>query len=101
MTILVRTSVLKALLLLGGSVVLGAVVLLSRGTAQRPVERQDRRSDEMETRTRGVILRLKRKERLLQMHLAGWLTLLETAAHYRALDRGPPEFSWKQFRDAI
>ncbi len=96
-----RTSVLRALWLLVGSVVLGAVVLLSPRMGQGPVQRRKHQPDELEERTRGVILRLQRKERLIQRHLAGELTLLETAAHFRALDNGPPHFPWQQFRELV
>jgi hypothetical protein len=90
----------RALLLVGGLGV-AALVLLSQGTAtktrQPSLEQQKRRSDELDEKTRGVLWRLKRKERILQRHLAGKLTLLETAAHFRALDQGSPDFNWERF----
>jgi hypothetical protein len=103
MTILVRTSVLKALLLLGGGVVLATVALLAREATRKPapdtIEGQMRLSDELDEKARGVVRRLYRKERVLQMHLAGRLTLLEAAAHFRNLDQQGPLFRWEQFRE--
>jgi hypothetical protein len=100
---LARMSVRRSLLLAGAGLVLAALVLGARETGtktrQRSIEQQTRPSDEVDEKTRGVILRLRRKQRLTWMCLAGRLTLLETAAHFSALNDASPEFNWTKFRE--
>src|SRR5262249_12037999 len=38
------------------------------------------------------------KHQIVQEVIAGQMTLLEAAAHFRALDRQPPAFDWEAFR---
>src|SRR5262249_50308949 len=96
-----RIDGFRAVLLLAGSVLLVVLALLSRGTGQGPVDRQGRPSGELGEKTRRVIVRVKRKERGIQMHPARRPTFLQAAADFRALNSGPPEFSWQQFREGI
>jgi hypothetical protein len=68
-------------------------------TEQRAPAQEKAPAETLEERTRGVIRRLARKERAVQMLLAGQLTVLEAAAHYRLLDNGPPLFYWDKWRE--
>jgi hypothetical protein len=105
MTLFARTSVVRAVLLIGSGVVLATVALLVREATRKPatgtVEEQLRLGDELDEKARGAVRRMYHKERVLQLHLAGRLSLLEAAAHFRALDQEAPPFNWKQFREAI
>jgi hypothetical protein len=94
----------RLLLFVGVAVLLGAMGLAGQArwragaAGEQDITGAMRRSDALERQTRGVIRRMVRKERVVQAVLAGRLTLLEAAALFRALDHGPPAFSWTQFR---
>jgi hypothetical protein len=95
-----RVPVARGLLLVGVVVLVGALAVAVQGRWSGPDsrEQQERLADEMEQHRRAVIMRLERKERVIEAFLAGRLTLLEAAAYFRALDQGPPEFHWEHFR---
>src|SRR5262245_12138262 len=59
-----------------------------------PARHHDRDVEQM----RAVRARVDRKVHLVRELLAGQLTLLETAARFRALDLAPPRYPWEVFR---
>jgi hypothetical protein len=105
MALFIRSAAVRALLFLGAAVLLGVVAMTAREKWRRtmddPVRRHRQRGEELEQRTRAVIGRLERKEKIVKALLAGRLTLLQAAARFRALNEGPPAFGWDQFRDAM
>jgi hypothetical protein len=105
MALFIRSATVRALLFLGAAVLLGAVAMTTRERWRRtmddPVRRQQKRGDELERKIKAVLRRLERKERIVKALLAGRLTLLEAASRFRALNQGPPEFSWDRFRDSL
>jgi hypothetical protein len=54
--------------------------------------------EEPEELDRSALARLRRKHLISVGAAAGRLTLPEAAAHFHALDRGPPAFRWGLFR---
>lgn len=55
-------------------------------------------SDDLDARLRIALYKIDVKRQLTRELLAGRLTLLETAARYRALDRAHAGFVWNAFR---
>jgi hypothetical protein len=94
------------LLVLAVAVLVSALVLI-RGAGRRggsadppegSAEYEQRRGEEPLVQTRASIARIEHRKDLIRELLAGRLTLLETAAHFRALDRSNPSFNWDAFR---
>jgi hypothetical protein len=80
--------------------VLGTALMLAmRGRrAPAPSPAGEAGYHESPPEVRGFERRQARKDQVVQAVLAGRLTLLEAAALFRALDRGPPTFHWDSFR---
>jgi hypothetical protein len=94
-------------LLVLAAAVLGSALVLIRGAGRRggstdppegSAEYEQHRGEEPLAQTRATIARIEHRKDLIRELLAGQLTLLETAAHFRALDRSSPSFNWDRFR---
>jgi hypothetical protein len=59
------------------------------------------RDRELVERVRLMEVRVERKRQLVDQLLAGRLTLLEAAAGFRDLNRGPPALNWSAFRHTV
>jgi hypothetical protein len=84
-------------------VVLAGVVLAEWARREEAVAGQECRQEQirgttMDTQVRDLIARSRRKERVASLVLAGRLTLLEAAAHFRALNHMDPPIAWDAFR---
>ena len=95
------------LLFVGVAVLAGALALLARSSWKgdglpggQNTSSEEARQASLEQKVQATFRRLKRKQRVIGEVLAGRLTLLEAAALFRALDRGPPALDWDRFRDS-
>jgi hypothetical protein len=107
MTLIHRLPGARPLLLVGVAVLVGALALLARSSWKGALlpggpnaSSEEAREADLEQKSQETLLRIKRKHRVAQELWAGRLTLLEAAALFRALDRGPPAFNWEHFRNS-
>jgi hypothetical protein len=83
-------------------------LILTRTAARRggagPAEgsmHEQGRDIEHRRQMQAALARIEQKNQLIQKLLAGQITLLETAARFRALDRSSPSFYWDGFHQFI
>jgi hypothetical protein len=62
------------------------------------LEEERRHHEELQEKCKTSVARCFAKDAVAAKVLAGRLTLLEAAARFRDLDRGPPAFDWEHFR---
>src|SRR2546430_9844007 len=90
-------TVPKQALVCSSVVLMGLLVLAGLHDSARrldategSLEAELRRSQELDERQRQILARLSRKEQVTRDAVAGRMTLLEAAAHFRALDQAAP-----------
>src|SRR5262245_14825500 len=62
------------------------------------LEEEIARDRQLNEHAQTALPRLLRKQRISERVIAGQMSLLEAAAHFRAFDHQPPAFHWDTFR---
>src|SRR4051812_28338699 len=95
-----RLPLLAVTALAGGAFLIVGAGGRGAGSAQAALAEELARGQRLDSRCQERLPRLYARQRVARAVIAGRMTLLEAAAHVRALDRMPPALDWDVFRRA-